>query len=294
MPLLPVELILTVFEYLQDDLGSLSSCSLVCHEWVHLARQYLFAVTNTTLPPSPKGKPHRLPQSIISIIYGTSIRVGYIKKLRIEGDHRYHPHQAATLQGSVIYQLVAKLPKLQSLQFINVPIALIEPIDGNIGLSLKSLELRYGDVTVGDLVTSTAVVLQLFPAIETLYIIAEHPTKRMRFNGFREPEVHRLHGVRIGHLRLDVMPVQFRQLHDLFDIGCSVGTISLQPHMTQWVHARDFGLMIRDISTKIVSLTLSHWEPYTIFLRLNSTRKLILSIHTTCNGASATYLTMIY
>ena len=275
MPLLPVELILTIFGYLQDDPGSLSSCSLVCHGWVHLARQYLFAVMNTTLPPSPMGKPYRLPRSIISIINSASIRIGYIKKLHIEEGYNY-PLRAATLQGSVIYQLVAKLPKLQSLQFVNVPITLFEPIDGNIRLSLKSLELKYGEATVRDLITSTAVVLQLFSAIETLSIITEYPANLMRFTGFRHPQVHRLHGVRIGHLRLDVTLPQFRLLHDLIDIGCSVGTISLRPHMTQWVHANDFGLMIRDISSKIVSLTLSHWHPYRSFLKSNSTRKLIL------------------
>ena len=280
MQSLPVELTLTIFEYLQDDLESLFSCSLVCHEWVHLARQYLFAVMDMTLPPTPLDEPHRLPQSIISLASGASIRVGYIKKLRIEEGYGWSFYPA-TLQGSVVYQLIAKLPKLQSLQFVNVPIDPdpIEPVDVIVRPAIKSLEIKYGEGTAAYLVTSTIAALQPFSSVETLSIIIEYPQHLLRCTLFQHPQIHRLHGVRIGHLRLDVTEQVFTLLQDLIDIRSSVGSISLRPHMTRWSQAIQFGPMIRDISSKIVSLTLSHWRAHYSLLKSNDACKLIIYMY---------------
>ena len=271
MQSLPVELILAIFGYLQDDLESLFSCSLVCHEWVHPARQYLFAVMNTTMPPRLRSKPDSLPQSIVSLVNGASIRVGYIKKLQIEDDVDV-PCPPVTLQSSVIYQLIEKLPRLQSLQFVDVPIAPTEFVDGLLdGLSIKSLEINNRAGTVWYPVTSAATVLPLFSVIETLSIITEYPAYWAPYDGIQRLQIQRLHDVRIGHLRLDVTLPQFRLLQDLIDIRSSVGTISLRPHLTLWSDVPEFGPMIRDISSKVVSLTLSHWYAYCRFIKANST-----------------------
>ena len=251
----PAELGLMALGHLRDDSESLSACTLVCHEWVPLARHYLFAALDAELPPPPSQDLIRLPQSIAELASGISARGPYLNELRIHTPLR-KKSEPGVLQHSIIFHLVKNLPKLQALRLQDISIVHNEFNEVPSGLSIDTLELSFGERLVERPVASTITVLKLFSNIKNLSVVIQHKGRDKK-----EQQTQILPVQQIEHFELDATVTQLCLLQGTIHSQSVIGTVALQPHMETWNEVVELGPIIQSMSSRLVSLKLAPGLP---------------------------------
>lgn len=249
-PSLPTELLIRVLDYLHHDSESLSACARVCREWVYLSRCHLFASLTVMLHPPSSGDSAILPRSLVELTSGTSVGCSYIQTLSIRtpfsDDGALKP---GTIQGSSLGHLMQKLHNLRSLQLVDLDVTAVEgPLEVPL-VSLNSLELTF-EGRVERPVAAAITALSLFENIRDLKITVE-------YLGRNEKLIPPLPIQHIGDLTLKGSLLGIRALRETLHPDSTITSLSLCPHLGDWSEVIDLGLIIRNVSSQLVSLTLT-------------------------------------
>lgn len=250
-----------VLENLHDDTEALSSCALVCPDWLDLSRQRLFASLAVKLPPPPSADLIRLPQTIAGLASGTSVRCPYVKTLRI-----YTPLnrkvEPGVLQSSLLVHLVRKLPKLQSLQLADVDIVVEEPFE-NPSLPLNTLEIGFRDRMVQRPFAAAVTALKLFSNIQNLSLKFDYSIEGQKYLHLPLPVQ------RIGHIELEGPLAAIFAYRDVSHSDSTITSMSLHPAIGKWSRLDRLGELIQDVASQLVSLALTTGIPMLDYWKSN-------------------------
>lgn len=202
------------------------------------------------LPPPPSEDLIRLPQTLAGIASGASVRCPYIKTLRIQTPFNRNL-KPGILKSSLIAHLVQKLPKLHSLQLVDVVISSEDVRDTSL-FSLESLELRFEERMVAHPIAAIIAALRLFSHIQSLSITIEYLADRQQEQQSRLALPVQV----IGYIELEGMLPTIRALQRYLKLDSST-TVSLRPYAGKWVELKELGLIIRDVSPQLVSLAIT-------------------------------------